>query len=131
MAVGGEVDGRKGNIAEQAGRCALVQPNETQVSHDPHGRSLRCSFDGLGDLSLHLETNFDDLERVGEYLEMYLSVAILSGFGYLCTYYLAGTSGTTRDHFRPERDVTVLVGKRCSDEIVDSELNGLLGSDTH
>ena len=131
MAISGEVDGRKGNIAEQAGRSALVQSNETQISYDPHGRSLRCSFDGLGDLSLHLETNFDDLERVGEDLKMDLSVAFLSDFGYLCTYYLAGTSGTTRDHFGPDRDVTVLVGKRFSGEIVDSELNGLLGSDTH
>src|SRR6478735_1308727 len=111
MAVGGEVDGGKGNIAEQARRSALVQSNETQISHNPHGRSLRCSFDGFGDLSLHLETNFDDLERVGEDLKCICQLPFIE-IGYLCTYYLAGTSGTTRDHLGPERDVAVLVGKR-------------------
>ncbi|KAI6754925.1 hypothetical protein HG531_004031 [Fusarium graminearum] len=112
MAVGGEVDGGKGNIAEQTRRSALVQSDETQVAHNPHGRSLRCSFNGLGDLALDLETNLDDLEWVGENL------------WYVCT------SRTTRDHLRPECDIAVLVGERLSGDIVDGELDGLLWGDT-
>ena len=70
MVIRGEVDGGEGNVAQQASRSSLVQTNETQVAHNPHGRSFRGAFDGLGDFSLHLQANLDDFEGVSKDLRL-------------------------------------------------------------
>lgn len=56
-------------VTEQTSGGTLVQTHETEVLHDPQGRAARSTLDVLGDLTLDLETNLDDLQRVGEDLE--------------------------------------------------------------
>lgn len=72
VVVGREVDAGEGNIASQAGGCALVETAETKVADVPHG-TVSCgdagAFDGLLDgLALYLETDLDDFEGIREYL---------------------------------------------------------------
>jgi hypothetical protein len=87
VAVGREVDGREGNFAlrqkgtakqaktpetsrltitQETGTGALVQANETQVLDNPHGRTPGSAIHVLCDLALNLESNLDNLKRVGE-----------------------------------------------------------------
>lgn len=68
VAVRGEVDGREGHVAEEARRGALVEALETEVLNDPDRGPLRGAVDRLGHLSLDLQADLDDLERVGEHL---------------------------------------------------------------
>ena len=53
-------------IAKETSAGSLVQTNETQVLHNPEGRAARSTLNILSDLTLHLQSNFDDLEGVGE-----------------------------------------------------------------
>jgi hypothetical protein len=53
-------------ITQQTSGCTLVQTHETKVLHDPEGRAARSTLNVLGDLTLDLQTNLDDLEGVGE-----------------------------------------------------------------
>lgn len=70
VVVGREVDAGEGYIASQAGGCALVETAETKVADVPHGAVSRGdtgAFDGLLDgLTLYLETDLDDFERIRE-----------------------------------------------------------------
>lgn len=65
VVVGREVDPGKGNIAEEAGAGAFVEADETKVADDPHGGAAG-DVGVLGHFTLHLETDFDDFERIGE-----------------------------------------------------------------
>lgn len=75
VVIGREVDAGEGNIASQAGRCALVETAKTEVADMPHG-AVPCgdagAFDGLLDgLALYLETDLDDFEGIRENLGHY------------------------------------------------------------
>lgn len=74
-----EVDGREGDVAQQARRRALVQAHQAEVAHDPHGRPLGRALDALGHLALDLEADLDDLEGVGEDLQHAEESASVSG----------------------------------------------------
>lgn len=66
MVVGWEVNSREWYVSKETGGSTLVKAKNTQVFDDPHGGSTRGTFHVLGDLSLYLETDFDDFERIGE-----------------------------------------------------------------
>lgn len=53
-------------ITQKTGAGSLVQANETQVPHNPHGRSPRDTLDVLGKFTLNLQPNLDNLKGVGE-----------------------------------------------------------------
>jgi hypothetical protein len=53
-------------ITQQTSGCTLVQTDETKVLHNPEGRAAGSTLDVLGNLSLDLQTNLDDLKGVGE-----------------------------------------------------------------
>jgi hypothetical protein len=53
-------------IAQQTGSSTLVQTHKTEVLHDPEGRAARSTLNVLGNLTLDLQTDLDDLQRVGE-----------------------------------------------------------------
>ena len=61
-----EVDGGEGHVAQQAGRRALVEPDQAEVLDNPHGGAAGDAFCGFGDFALDLEPDFDDFEGVGE-----------------------------------------------------------------
>ena len=63
----GEVDGRERNVAQKTCTGTLVQTNNTQMLHNPNGRATWYTA-VLGLFTLHLETNLDDLQWVGENL---------------------------------------------------------------
>lgn len=64
------ITGRKSlTITKQTGTCSLVQTHQTQVLDDPECRAARSTLNRLGDLTLDLETNLDNLQRVGEDLK--------------------------------------------------------------
>lgn len=129
VGVGWEVNGGEGHITEQTSGSALVQTDETQVANNPHGRSLRGTTSRLGNLTLDLETNLDDFERVGEDLE-FLSDESPNFNKIEKTYDLATTSGGTSDSLAPDGDVAILVSQVLTSQIVDGKLDGLFGSDT-
>lgn len=60
-----EVDGGEGDVATQARDRSLVQAEETERLDNLRSALPRRAGD-LGVLALHLETDLDDLERVGE-----------------------------------------------------------------
>lgn len=62
-------------ITEKAGAGALVQSNQTQVLHNPHSRAARSSVDRLGNLTLHLEPDLDNFQRICEDLGLELAKA--------------------------------------------------------
>ena len=68
MGVGWEVDGREGDVAEEAGGRAFVEADETEITYDPEGGAFGwCAFCcGFDELALDLEADFDDFERVRE-----------------------------------------------------------------
>ena len=66
MVIGGEIDGREGNIAEETGRGTFVESHETEVTYDPHGGAPRSAFNRFGDFALDLEADFDNFQGVGE-----------------------------------------------------------------
>ena len=53
-------------ISKQACAGTLVQPHKTEVAHDPYGRAPGRIGNGLGHLALDLQSDLDNLERVGE-----------------------------------------------------------------
>lgn len=53
-------------VTEQAGAGTLIQAHQTQVLHNPHGRATGGSLDGLGNLTLNLQANLDNLEGICE-----------------------------------------------------------------
>jgi hypothetical protein len=53
-------------ITQQTRGCTLVQTDETKVLHDPEGRPAGSTLNVLGNLSLDLQTNLDNLQGVGE-----------------------------------------------------------------
>lgn len=53
-------------ITEETSASSLVQTNETQILHNPKSGATRSTLDVLGNLTLHLQSNFDNLKRVGE-----------------------------------------------------------------
>lgn len=64
-----EVNSRKGDVAEQAGGSAFVKADETKILDYPHCGAPGSPIDGFGDFALHLETDLDDFEWVGEDLD--------------------------------------------------------------
>lgn len=62
MVVGWEVDRGERDVAEETGRCTLIQADETKVLYDPEGRAAWDSFDSFCDFSLDLETNLNDFQ---------------------------------------------------------------------
>lgn len=56
-------------IAQQTGAGTLVQTDQTEVLHDPEGGAARSALDILGNLTLHLQTDLDNLKWIGEDLE--------------------------------------------------------------
>ena len=73
MVVGWEVDGGEGNVAEETRGCTLVETHQTEVLDNPHRRATRDAFERLCCLSLDLKTDLDDLEGVGEDLNILIS----------------------------------------------------------
>lgn len=117
MAVEGEVNGREGHVTQQARGGTLVKTDETKVTHDPKSRALgdllALARSGLDGLTLNLQTNLDNLERVGE-------------------DDLATTSATTSHDLCPKRDVAgCLVGEFATNKVVDSKLDSLLRGNTN
>lgn len=53
-------------ITKETSASSLVQTNKTQVLHNPESGATRSTLNVLGNLTLHLQSNFDDLKRVGE-----------------------------------------------------------------
>ena len=70
MIVGREVDGREGDVAEEAGGGPFVEAHKTKVLDDPHCGAAGDAFDVFGELALDLEPDFDDFEGIGEDLSM-------------------------------------------------------------
>ena len=68
VVVGGEVNGGEGDVAQEAGTGALVEPHEAKVLDDPHCGAAG-DVGGFGDFALDLETDLDDFEGVGEDLD--------------------------------------------------------------
>ena len=81
----------------------FVQSEESQFLDD--GNSTE--FGGICDLTGHLQSNFDNFQRIGEHhlngntvLISHVSAATLK------INYLRTTSATTSNHFRVERNLT-------------------------
>lgn len=55
-------------ITQQASTGSLVQTDQTQVLDDPERRATRGTLDVLSNLTLNLQANFDDFQRVCENL---------------------------------------------------------------
>jgi hypothetical protein len=55
-------------IPKQTGASALVQAHKTEIPHDPESRSSRNIIHLPRNFSLHLQSNFDNLERIRENL---------------------------------------------------------------
>lgn len=66
MVVCWEVDRGKRHIAEETGRGAFVEADETQIPYDPHCASSGGALNGFRNFALHLKTDFDDFERIGK-----------------------------------------------------------------
>ena len=97
-------------VAEQARAGAFVQAQETKIADDPESGAFRCAGRARY-FALHLESDFDDFERVRE-------------------DDLAAACRTAGQRFvAPPDCVRLLVGEDASDEIVDSEFDGLFGCD--
>lgn len=67
MVVAGEIDGGEGDVTEKTGTSPFVETDETEVLDNPHGRASG-NVGVFGHFTLHLEADFDDLERVCENL---------------------------------------------------------------
>lgn len=120
-------------VTQQTSGGTLVQTHETEVLHDPQGRAARSTLDVLGDLTLDLETNLDDLQRVGEDLEkrkkLLTQRKTKCSSSFEPTHHLTGTSSTSSQNLMKIPDlVGILIGKGATHEIVHGQLNGLLGS---
>jgi hypothetical protein len=72
-------------VTEQTGAGSLVQANKTQVSYDPHSGSPGNTFYVLCELTLNLQANLDDLERVCENLFNTISMCVKRLVGELLT----------------------------------------------
>ena len=68
VVVGREVNSGERDIAKEAGGSAFVEADETEIFDNPHCGTPGDAFNGFGDFALDLETDFDDLEGVGEHL---------------------------------------------------------------
>ena len=68
VVVGREVNRGERDIAKEAGGSAFVEADETEIFDNPHCGTPGDAFNGFGDFALDLETDFDDLEGVGEHL---------------------------------------------------------------
>lgn len=55
-------------ITKETSAGSLVQAHETQILHNPQGRTARSALNVLSNLTLHLQTNLDDLQGVCENL---------------------------------------------------------------
>ena len=113
--VGGEVYGGERNVAEETGADAFVQPDETQVPHDPEGATfgqlLALARRGFERFALDLQPDLDDLEGVRE-------------------DDLAHTRAATRQNLEFEGDGAAAdVGEFPAHEVVDSQLDGFFGRD--
>jgi hypothetical protein len=53
-------------VTEQASASTLVQSHQTQILHNPHGRATGSSLDRLGNLTLNLQADLDNLEGICE-----------------------------------------------------------------
>lgn len=67
VVVAWEIDGGKGDVTEKTGTSTFVETDETEILDDPHGRASG-NVSMFGHFTLHLEADFDDLERVCENL---------------------------------------------------------------
>lgn len=67
MVVAWEIYGGKGDVTEKTGTSTFVKTDETEILDDPHGRASG-NVSMFGHFTLHLEADFDDLERVCENL---------------------------------------------------------------
>jgi hypothetical protein len=56
-------------VTQQTCASSLVETNETEILDDPHRRAFRRSLNAFGDFTLDLQSDFDNLERVREYLK--------------------------------------------------------------
>ena len=68
MAVGGEVDCRKGDVSKQTCTGSFIEARQAEVLNNPHGGALASSVGFLDNLTLNLQADLDDLERIGEHL---------------------------------------------------------------
>lgn len=62
MVVGWEIDRGERDVAEEAGRGAFIEANETKVLYDPEGRAAGDPFDGFRNFPLHLEADLDNFQ---------------------------------------------------------------------
>lgn len=72
-------------VTEQTGASSLVQAYETQVSNNPHGGSPGNTLHVLRKLTLNLQANLDDLERICEDLFNTVSMCVQHLVGELLT----------------------------------------------
>lgn len=72
-------------ITKQTGAGSLVQANKTQVSYDPHSGSPRDTLYVLGEFTLNLQANLNDLERIREDLFNTVSMCVECLVGKLLT----------------------------------------------
>lgn len=84
VVVGREVDAGEGDVAQEAGAGAFVETDEAEVFDDPHGRAAGNAFNGFGDFALDLESDFHNLEGVGEDLKV--GLAYVEGIGVVFFY---------------------------------------------
>lgn len=56
-------------VSEKTCAGSLVQTHQSQIPHNPQRRTTGSALDGLCDLALDLQADFDDFERVGEDLD--------------------------------------------------------------
>ena len=107
MGVRWEVDGRKGDVSHQARCDTLVQTRDAEAADDLH----RGDISAGGVLGLHLQSDLDDLDWVGE-------------------YDLAHSRGGTGENLAGDAKPVLAVDELVPHEVVDGELDGLFWGDT-
>mmetsp|Transcript_17814 Transcript_17814/g.53492 ORF Transcript_17814/g.53492 Transcript_17814/m.53492 type:complete len:468 (-) Transcript_17814:659-2062(-) len=102
-----KVNRREGDVTQQTRSRATIQPEEAQFTHHLNCRAWSTALAG------HLQTNLDDLERVGE-------------------HHLTGTGTGSGEHLEREIDTALVeAGEGGAEQVVDGEFDGLLGRDAH
>jgi hypothetical protein len=100
-------------VTQETSAGSFVQTNKTQISDNPHSRSLGNALDALCKLTLDLQTDLDNLKGVCEDLYRVLACVFHELIGE--TYNLTTTSHTTSHDLSRELDgTTVLVGHLSS-----------------
>lgn len=120
-------------ITKQTCASPSVQTHQTQVLHNPEGRTTGSAFDSFSDLALNLQADLDDFKRIGEHLMR----PALARFRPCLewprkTHHLTSACRTTSNNFMAPFDLAcVFVRQETTNQVVHGQLNSFLRCHTN